>query len=140
MVPLLPAALSPPAQAQRETLSTLNSPTHQKISTKFIHHPNKNIKNSVVISDFWGPCSTVICLQQRPQTEPYRRARAGQAYVIFPASLLPASNHSQLKGLLEPDVVCPVVDLSSGCLPSLPLNACKNFCNYHTLWQRVSQI
>ena len=101
--------LSPPAQAQMGRQSTLNSTTHQKISTKFVHHPNKDIKNSVIISDFWGPYSTVTCPQQWPQTELYRTARAGQVYVIFPARPLPASNHFLLRAFLEPDVVCPLV-------------------------------
>lgn len=33
--------------------------------------------------------------------------------MLFPPSPLPASSHFQLRALLEPDVVCPVVNLSS---------------------------
>lgn len=148
--PLLPAVLSPPAQARMGRQSTLNSPAHQKISTKFVHRPNKDTKNSVSISDFWGPCSTVTRLQQWPQTDPYRTARAGQAYVIFPASPLPTSNHLQLRGPLEPDVVCPEVDLSSKLLAQnslkclqklLPLShpLAKSFTDLvFTAWRNIS--
>lgn len=64
VAPLLPAVLSPPAQAQMGRQSTLNSATHQKISTKFVYHPNRwqTTKNSVTISDICGSCSTVTCL------------------------------------------------------------------------------
>lgn len=86
-------------------------------------------KDGVITSDFQGLCSPVPCLQQWLQTDPCRTARAGRTYVIFPASPLLASNHFQLRGLLEPDIVCPVVDLSSKYLPRFPLNACKNCCD-----------
>lgn len=86
-------------------------------------------KDGVITSDFQGLCSPVTCLQQWLQTDPCRTARAGWTYVIFPASPLLASNHFQLRELLEPDIVCPVVDLSSKYLPSFPLNAWKNCCD-----------
>lgn len=156
----LPAPLHPPTQEQIQRQNTSNSPTQsvlvQNISTKFVHHQKKEwlflfvcflLFCLILFFNVVGPHSPLIWPMQLSNTQQWpcactwRWVRTGQACLIFPSSPLPDSNHFQLRAFLETDVICHIVmDHSSKYLPSLPFCACKTFCNYHTLWQRLSQI
>lgn len=52
VAPLLPAVLSPPAQAQMGRQNVLNSSTHQKTGTQLAHKTNKNIRTVLLFQVF----------------------------------------------------------------------------------------